>query len=186
MEQNAAGGVIAADVSQLPAPKGEMRRALLMAMGPAREQQDLTSLEHLRVGYMRLADFQPGVGPDPMRSYLHQHPPSWAETDPPDYERIKPYAEAFSQAYEVEKPWRRRVMEEMHVLLAELDPGRLWAVTIHRSWEGRGGSVMPQGRYHCDACGWGRHPTSLMIPLEGCYGHSGSVRSAQQKCIRWS
>lgn len=49
-----------ADTTELPYPKDTIKKAILVLL---RETKDQSMREHLKSGYVALADWQPGVGP---------------------------------------------------------------------------------------------------------------------------
>jgi hypothetical protein len=59
LEAHAASESAVSDISKLPAPKDTMRSAFLAAISVT---EDKVLREQLRGAYVRLADFQPGVG----------------------------------------------------------------------------------------------------------------------------
>jgi hypothetical protein len=105
-------GTAIADTSRLPAPKAEMKTALKLAWHFAEGNQRMQSW--VETGYVLLANFQDGVGPEPIDCGLS-----------PDSELAKAAA-----TLEPWLKWSPQVQAEMSELLAEFD-------SFKRGWRAR-------------------------------------------------
>lgn len=112
------GTIVAVDETKLPAPKDHIKAAILWALRHTREPGMVASL---KVGYIELCKFQPGIGNDPIVSNLPQIPKGATRED------ILRAAEVIaSEDNDVALKWMKVVNREHEQLVRELKTAGFW------------------------------------------------------------
>jgi len=101
---------IVADCDRLPAPKERIKAALLVALAAT---QDRDMREHLKVAYVELSNFQPGVGSSPVTV-------DFPRADPNDHEAIVAAARAVAERGPEVQRWMEIAADEASRLAEEL------------------------------------------------------------------
>jgi hypothetical protein len=115
LEATAATNSIVVDQKHLPAPKDQIKAALLVALHTT---QDPQMREHLKIGYLSLAAFHPGVGDAQVSLGGINLPPI---PDPNDHEGIVALARAEAETAPEAERWRDISFKEHLQLAVELD-----------------------------------------------------------------
>ena len=113
LEAEAATKVVAVDASRLPAPKEEIKAAILRVL---RSDEHKPMHEALKSGYIELSLFQPGVGSEP----IHMLPIPDPIPDAADHDALLAVAEAITERADERERWMKIVNDEMHQLVSEL------------------------------------------------------------------
>jgi len=117
LEAAATSKALVVDADRLPAPKDKIKAALLVTLHTTEDPQ---TREQLKIGYMELAMFQPGVGSSWIGYDVSNIP------DPNDREAIRAFATSMAErAPEVER-WSTVASEERDQLVEELKRAGLW------------------------------------------------------------
>jgi hypothetical protein len=107
LEAHGTSGAMVSDISKLPAPK-ETLRQVLIALIPI--ETDPAKREWLKVGYISLAEFQPGVGDRGIALDIKDRPG----------EDIRAKATRVAEQGDVVTEWMRKSVAEGQALLQEL------------------------------------------------------------------
>jgi hypothetical protein len=117
LEAAAATNAVVVDSNRLPAPKEKIKSALLVAL---QATQDPKMREQLKLGYVEISMFQPGVGSSPVACPIPSVP------DPNSHEAILAAAQSVAEAGAEVERWSAIASEERDRLVEELKRAGFW------------------------------------------------------------